>query len=863
MKKIFTILVAVLMTTGIWALTLEGDYYQIGTAQDLKDFAARVNAGSNTINGKLTANIDLQGGPSNEWTPIGNSTYPYNGTFDGQGFTISNLYYHQEAASPGLFGHAGGSARIMNVRVEADIDNTGHGATAASGGTEAGGILGTGKDGTLIINCSVAGSVISFSNVGGIVGCGTVTVVNSYNEATVKFFSGSGQTGGGIHGYGGEPTLINCYNVGQIINQGSATSHMGNIAVSGTATNCYSKENSCQNGAGAAWSNKAANGIPGTTMTEYDMQYFTFTSTLYDNAMALRGTYSDIDTWMQDLATGRPILKQSYKPTEGPWTRAGEKTGWCSISINPSISWNGLINTQWNGTIIPFLSSHGVGTMMQGTARSQTKQTVYTLYEATQTVPSYSVMVWRWNFQMNGRYQGLAQQTGLYVHTDLSTLQSTALDFTYEHTSGAGDDICIGLFYHNAWTSTQEVSQDKSHNFEFDNRNGSTELQQPVYMIQTHTAVNAVDVDNNPFGPGWVAFMDVSSSYEYDYYKIITFNANGGSGSMEQQTIEISDNLTANAFTRAHKVFNGWSDGTNSYADEAEVTATADSKGPVTLYAQWIDAPMATLTAPTAISGLEYTGSAQALINAGSSSDGEMQYSLDNSSWSTSIPTATNVGTYTVYYKVVADDNHIDNPGSSVEVTIGKPTPTITANADPQHPGTYYSTFYYGLFKYLIPFGVEAYAATIGESDLYLKKIAGAGQILPEGTAVILKSSIAGYTMMPTDNAAIVITEPNALQGTDEEMSAPANCYVLSGHSTDNSVTGVGFYQYTGTLGAHKAYVVVGNSAPKRMRFVFDTETDIERVEQPYMAAKKYIENGMLIIEKNGVRYNVQGQIIK
>ena len=117
--------------------------------------------------------------------------------------------------------------------------------------------------------------------------------------------------------------------------------------------------------------------------------------------------------------------------------------------------------------------------------------------------------------------------------------------------------------------------------------------------------------------------------------------------------------------------------------------------------------------------------------------------------------------------------------------------------------------------------------------------------------------------MVPTDDEAITITEPNALQGADEEMSAPANCYVLSGHSTDNSVTGVGFYQYTGTLKAHRAYVVVGNSAPKRMRFVFDTETDIDRVEQPYMAAKKYIENGMLIIEKNGVRYNIQGQIIK
>ena len=302
------------MAQSAWALSSSGGYYLIGTAQDLKDFAALVNAGNTTINGKLTAPIDLAGSESNQWTPIGAGTW-YNGTFDGQGFTISNLYYHQAVGCAGLFSLAGGSACIKNVRVVVDIDNTGNGATAAGGGTEAGGILGMGSEGTVIINCSVSGSVLSHSNVGGIVGTGSVLIINCCNEATVKFYSALGQTGSGIHGYGGWPTLINCYNVGKIINTGSETSHMGNIAVSGTVVNCYSLENSCQNGAGAGWSNQAPNGIPGTTMTSEAMHSASFVSSLNGNAAAQRSTYSDIEDWMLHPTTSLPVHKNTIKYT--------------------------------------------------------------------------------------------------------------------------------------------------------------------------------------------------------------------------------------------------------------------------------------------------------------------------------------------------------------------------------------------------------------------------------------------------------------------------------------------------------------------------------------------------------------------
>lgn len=76
-------------------------------------------------------------------------------------------------------------------------------------------------------------------------------------------------------------------------------------------------------------------------------------------------------------------------------------------------------------------------------------------------------------------------------------------------------------------------------------------------------------------------------------------------------------------------------------------------------------------TAPTA-NTLTYSGSAQALVTAGAASGGTMQYSLDNQTFAETVPTGTNVGSYTVYYKVVGDANHENAEGGQVVVTIAK-----------------------------------------------------------------------------------------------------------------------------------------------------------------------------------------------
>ncbi len=92
-----------------------------------------------------------------------------------------------------------------------------------------------------------------------------------------------------------------------------------------------------------------------------------------------------------------------------------------------------------------------------------------------------------------------------------------------------------------------------------------------------------------------------------------------------------------------------------------------------------------TVTAPTAKT-LAYTGSAQELVNAGSTEDGTLYYAVttentaptDENLYTTSIPTETNAGTYYVWYKAVGDENHNDSEAVFVTVTVNKINSTVT-----------------------------------------------------------------------------------------------------------------------------------------------------------------------------------------
>ena len=79
----------------------------------------------------------------------------------------------------------------------------------------------------------------------------------------------------------------------------------------------------------------------------------------------------------------------------------------------------------------------------------------------------------------------------------------------------------------------------------------------------------------------------------------------------------------------------------------------------------------ATVTAPTAKT-LTYTGDEQALVDKGSTTGGTMLYSLDGTNYSDAIPTGTDAGSYTVWYKVDGGGNYENVASKSVSVIIEK-----------------------------------------------------------------------------------------------------------------------------------------------------------------------------------------------
>lgn len=90
--------------------------------------------------------------------------------------------------------------------------------------------------------------------------------------------------------------------------------------------------------------------------------------------------------------------------------------------------------------------------------------------------------------------------------------------------------------------------------------------------------------------------------------------------------------------------------------------------------------PASVTTAPTAKTNLKYNGNDQALVNEGVADGGTMQYSLNGTDWTNTVPKGKNAGDYTVYYKVVGDSGHTDyTPASNtVSVSIAQKEVTVS-----------------------------------------------------------------------------------------------------------------------------------------------------------------------------------------
>ena len=184
----------------------------IAIAKDLCYLAVCVNEGDDCagITFKLANDIDLTGV---DFTPIGDDTNKFNGTFDGDGHTISNLRIASSGDEVGLFGYVGEGGTIKNVNLQN---------VTVNGNETVGGLVGY-NCGT-VENCTANATVNGNEHVGGFVGFNSGTdndnedvggLIIGWNCGTVENctanakVSGS-ETVGAVGGFNDGGTVENC-----------------------------------------------------------------------------------------------------------------------------------------------------------------------------------------------------------------------------------------------------------------------------------------------------------------------------------------------------------------------------------------------------------------------------------------------------------------------------------------------------------------------------------------------------------------------------------------------------------------------------------------------------------------------------
>ena len=275
--------------------------------------------------------------------------------------------------------------------------------------------------------------------------------------------------------------------------------------------------------------------------------------------------------------------------TQGPWTYMDYRTGCCDRDQNPAISFNGLNNSHWATVDGPWCDGDGVGfTVKSGKANKNQKNGVFSTYYIDQTLESYSRKVLTWTFVLGSQSKKHYSNTCLYgLQGTWDQINALTVDFTEEYSNKTGSGNLLAQFRNITLSGNGVFTSNYVKTFAFDNRSNANSATKSWCLLLTHVVSSADPVDGMH---EWGSFRHVSATWTTYYYKYVTFNANGGSGSMNKQTVENSGKLTANAFSRTGYTFDGWatsSTGSKAYNNQGDISATSGSKGNVTLYARW------------------------------------------------------------------------------------------------------------------------------------------------------------------------------------------------------------------------------------------------------------------------------------
>jgi len=218
-----------------------GTPYQITDVYGLQGLASP-SGSLLTANAELVNNIDASG--TTTWNsgagfvPIGkydgtnsSDANAYQGTFNGQGFTISALKVNlpSSVSGVGLFGDTASGSTLKNIQLAG---------LSIVGNTYVGGLVGVSN--SSVSNVVAGGTITGTDYVGGLTGISSGAISSSYSTAAVNG-NASGLAIGGLDGFAQFGSILNCYSTGAVTG-GSGSTGVGGLVGenNGTVETTYS-----------------------------------------------------------------------------------------------------------------------------------------------------------------------------------------------------------------------------------------------------------------------------------------------------------------------------------------------------------------------------------------------------------------------------------------------------------------------------------------------------------------------------------------------------------------------------------------------------------------------------------------------
>lgn len=438
--------------------------FSICNAQDLKDFSDYINAGHPVVTANVYYDIDCTSLSS--FTPIGNQTNTYCGTFDGQGHRIKNLTISGSQKGLGLFGALGNGAAIKNVILDASCSVAGvTGSTSQAGIAGIAGCVYAPAEQTTVnvsfVNCGNEAPISGFSNVGGILG-GVynndhihVSMTRCYNTGAISATETSAALAGWLYKYF---EIKDCWNSGTVTHTGTSDKLVYRRADDASLTNVSN-----------VYSTIAQEGV--TTITATDVTtgrlcYLLNGSTNSGSNMA----------WGQELET----QKHPTFSTEGITYMRTMAYEWGTICLPYAIQSNDdvqlytltSVTTGTDGTMVFTPNDEVVAAntpcVFKKKNAEDTSVTFPVINDAITVADNPSVVTGVDGWTMKGTYTNLENKTGMYfIANDKFWLAQNPITIApfrawFETTNSNSAAKSFNIGFDNGTTSISAVSSEQS-----------------------------------------------------------------------------------------------------------------------------------------------------------------------------------------------------------------------------------------------------------------------------------------------------------------------------------------------------------------------------------------------------------------